>query len=362
MKSIPSPSEAKWNWSRPIEGEGPVRRFILRLHNRTSLLQKVLIANSAIVIAGGILGAAFTTRALHGSEVGALTVVAVVLVGLGISVGVNYFLLLVAFQPLFSLRTIMERVRQGNYQARADALPGDPDVRELTETFNLMLDELEQHRQQVSSQIIEAMEKERKRIARELHDETSQALTSLVVNLEAMENRMVDLDPTMGERIRTTKELTHRTLGEIRRLMYDLRPSVLDDLGLLPAVRWFVKNRLQPAGIQCDYHPEGFEEERPPEVLETTLFRIVQEALTNVLKHSRATHVSVRLWREPGFVGARVIDDGRGFNLKEMDGRDERGLGLFGMQERAALLGGRLSIDTAKGAGTTVTVTLPWEE
>lgn len=339
-----------------------MRQLFRSLHNRTTLLQKVLVANSLIVLIDSLLAATFTHYRLHDGSIFSGAVIAVILVSLAVSVGVNYVLLLLAFKPLYSLRAIMEKVRQGNYQARAYALMGDPDVMELTDTFNLMLDELEHHRQQASSQVIDAMEKERKRIARELHDETSQALTSLVVNLEAIEGRMSALDPAVTERVRHTKELTARTLGEIRRLMYDLRPSVLDDLGLIPAVRWFIKHRLQAAGIHSDFQNEGFENhERPPEVLETALFRIVQEALTNVLKHSGASSVSIRLWREPGFVGARVIDNGKGFALHDMDGRDERGLGLFGMQERAALLGGRLSIDTTRGVGTTVTVTLPWE-
>lgn len=335
-------------------------RWLWYLHSHTSIFTKVLVANALIVVAGSLSAVLIATHFWRGAAPEPVVELAFVLAGLVISLGVNYGILQLAFQPLFTLQTTLDRVRRGDFSARVPEVEGDPDIARVTEIANLMLDRLAEHRQAVAAQILRALEEERKRIARELHDETSQSLTTMIVNLEVIEQQLTDQPEELVGRVRLTKEIAQRTLDETRRLMFDLRPSVLDDLGLIPALRWFVSQRVQPRGLQVELQAHGLED-RLSEELETALFRIVQEAITNVLKHARAKHLSVTLSREPGQIVGVVKDDGRGFHPVHVVNRNEkdRGLGLFGMQERAALVGGMVAIDSAPGHGTRVRVTVP---
>lgn len=329
------------------------------LHNRTNIFVKVLVANALIVLLGGVT-VVMTLSRWRGSGGLPSAELLFVLLGIVVSIGVNYALLRFAFQPLFTLQATLDRIRRGDFSARVPPLKGDPDVAALTETANLVLDRLAEHRQAASSQILRAMEEERKRIARELHDETSQSLTSVLINLEAIEQQLpAEAEAVIG-RIKMTKEIARRTLDETRRLMFDLRPSVLDDLGLVPALRWFISQRVLPMGLQAEFQASGLEQ-RLPEELETALFRILQEAITNTVKHAKAKHLWVYLSREPGTIVGVVRDDGAGFHPVHVAGKTEkdRGLGLFGMHERAALVGGSIQITSAPGRGTTVRVSVP---
>jgi two-component system sensor histidine kinase UhpB len=337
-----------------------LKRWLIYLHNRTSIFTKVLVANAAIVVIGTLSAVLIATHFWRGRAPEPSVEVAFVLAGLIISLGVNYAILWLAFQPLFTLQETLDQVRRGDFSARVPTVGGDPDMARVTETANLMLDRLAEHRQAVSSQILRALEDERKRIARELHDETSQSLTSIMVNLEVVEKQLVDLPDEVTARIRLTKEIASRTLDETRRLMFDLRPSVLDDLGLVPALRWFINHRVQPMGLQVELHTHGLEE-RLSEALETPLFRILQEAINNAVKHAKATQLQVRLKRQPGRIVGTIKDDGEGFDQDEAFHRpdEDRGLGLFGMRERAALIGGTVKIESAPGKGTTVRISVP---
>lgn len=328
-------------------------RWIIALHNRTPLFIKVLGVNGLIVVVGALGGFAIARFGLNSEDV-----LLFVAAGLVFSFAVNFLLLRVAFGPLFWLQKVMEAVRAGQVTARSPEIPGDPDVRNLTETFNLMLDRLEATR----SQVLRAIEEERKRIARELHDDTSQALTSIIISLEVTEQALPEGSP-LRERIGSIRDYTLRTLEEVRRLTFDLRPSILDDLGLVPAIRWYLKNRLMADRLQADLEVDPrIEEIRLPEETEITVFRIVQEALTNVRRHSGATAVKVILKPEPGRLVASVSDNGRGFDPAEILVHDQRGrgLGLLGMRERAALVGGEVRIETSPGLGTAVVVEVPW--
>jgi len=336
-------------------------RWLTNLHNRTSTFTKVLVANAVIVVTGSLSGVAFITYFWRGQVPSTAAEGAFVLVGLLISLGVNYAILRVAFRPMVSLQATLDRVRQGDFTARVPEVQGDPDINRVIDIANLMLDRLTEHRQMVAAQILRAMEEERKRIARELHDETSQSLTTILVSLDVIEKQLPDnCSEEVAGRVRFTREIAQRTLDETRRLMFDLRPSVLDDLGLIPALRWFINQRVQPRGLQVEFQASGLDV-RLPDELETALFRIVQEALTNTVKHAGAQRVSVSLSRQAGAIAAVVQDDGRGFHPVHLVSKDakDRGLGLFGMQERAALVGGAVQMDSAPGKGTTVRVTVP---
>jgi two-component system, NarL family, sensor histidine kinase DevS len=203
--------------------------------------------------------------------------------------------------------------------------------------------------------IVEGQEIERRRLARELHDETGQALTSVLLGLKAVE------DAEDGEAVRQAardlRELVVAALQDVRRLAVELRPKALDDFGLVPALERLVQMFVEATGIDVQLEAQ-LGEERLPGAVETTLYRIVQEAMTNVAKHAGARHVSVVLMRRGSSVTAVVEDDGHGFRVEDVpESRD--GIGLSGMRERIALVEGRLEIESSPGAGTTLVAEVP---
>jgi signal transduction histidine kinase len=200
--------------------------------------------------------------------------------------------------------------------------------------------------------VVAAQEAERTRIARELHDETGQALTSILLGLKPLEKAVGTEGRTA---VSTLRDLVVSTLQGVRRLAVELRPTALDDFGLVPALERLAESFGERSGTRVDLEASIGESRLPTEV-ETTLYRIVQEALTNVAKHAEATHVSVTLARKDGSVVAVVEDDGRGFDAATVG---SEALGLVGMRERIALLGGRLQIEAAPGSGTTLVAEAP---
>ena len=201
--------------------------------------------------------------------------------------------------------------------------------------------------------VVEAQELERARLARELHDETGQALTSILLGLKPLE-QAAETDETRTA-VASVRELVVSTLQDVRRLAVELRPSALDDFGLVSAVERLAETFREQTGMQVDLEAR-LGEERLPSAVETALYRIVQEALTNIVKHAEATRVSILLTRKDGSALAVVEDDGLGFDPGAA--RDE-GLGLVGMRERVALVGGRLRIESAAGAGATLVAEVP---
>ena len=200
---------------------------------------------------------------------------------------------------------------------------------------------------------VETQELERKRLARELHDETGQALTSILLGLKALEQTIDSDEGRAG--VASLRELVVSTLQNVRRLAVELRPSALDDFGLTPALERLVDTYRQRASVPVHLEIQLGDERLPSEV-ETTLYRMVQEALTNVAKHADASGVSILLTRRPSSVVLVVEDDGGGFDL---GGIRDGGLGLSGMQERVALIGGRLRVESAPGKGTTLAAEVP---
>jgi signal transduction histidine kinase len=208
--------------------------------------------------------------------------------------------------------------------------------------------------------IVEAQEAERQRIARELHDETGQSLTALGLGLRGVATLLRQDVDRAAHNLRQLEGLTARSLDELQRLIADLRPSHLDDLGLAATLRWYTTELQNRSGIKIDMEFEG--DIRPlPGGVKTTLFRVVQEALTNVVKHAKASHVQVHLAYNERVVVAEIVDDGRGFDPQRLNGTS-RSFGLLGMRERASLLGGRLEVHSQPGEGTQVQVVIPFPE
>jgi signal transduction histidine kinase len=201
--------------------------------------------------------------------------------------------------------------------------------------------------------IVDAQELERRRLARELHDETGQALSSILLSLKALEEK-VEGDAALAA-VSDVRELVVATLRDVRRLAIELRPKVLDDFGLVPALDRLTETFGAQTGIGIRFESSLADERLPAEV-ETALFRIVQESLTNIVKHSRARNISIVLARKPGAVVAVIEDDGQGFNPAAV--RDG-GFGLEGMRERVGLLDGRLQIESSEGSGATLIAEVP---
>jgi signal transduction histidine kinase len=209
--------------------------------------------------------------------------------------------------------------------------------------------------------VVAAQEAERQRIARELHDETGQALTAIGLGLRGISASLPEDNEKGVRNLRQLESLTARSLDELQRLISDLRPSHLDDLGLPAALRWYAGEIHSRVPLEVSVHVRG--EERPiPSAVKTAVFRVAQEALNNVIKHAKAKSVTIRLDYADEVVGLQVEDDGCGFDMGQIDTPDRRAWGLIGMEERANLLGGVLRVDSVPGSGTRVEVMIPYNQ
>jgi signal transduction histidine kinase len=209
--------------------------------------------------------------------------------------------------------------------------------------------------QELLKEVISIQEEERKRVARELHDETSQILSALILGLDSLREK--SSDSALKENLQNTRSLAEDVLNGIHRLIFDLRPAMLDDLGLLPAIHWFAQKQLNPLGVGITF--EGREEEkRLPGPIETAIFRVVQEAINNIAKHAQAENVVISYSQIDQLVSIEIEDDGKGFDIEELRTSTDRkrGLGLLGMKERINQLEGSFKLETAPAMGTRITI------
>jgi two-component system sensor histidine kinase UhpB len=334
-----------------------MRRRLLRI----PLFYKILIANSALVAVGAVAGTLITawhvTRAPDEYHIQLIILFGAS--GILISFLVNNWVLHRALEPLDQLQDAVDEVRAGHANVRVE-LGDNSDERfdRLAETFNQMLDQLERSAQQlkhVSGRIIQAQEEERQRLARELHDEAAQALTSLLVHLRLLERAKTPEEAQA--RVKELRELTAQALEEVRRVALDLRPTILDDLGLGPALEWRVDEFNKSPDVHAAIEVRGLEQ-RLPRNVELVLYRVGQESLSNVTRHANASEVQVALWREEDWVTIEISDNGRGFDRDQVC-EGPRGLGLVGMRERLAMIGGELIVDSTPGEGTRIIARAP---
>lgn len=290
-----------------------------------------------------------------------------------------YGLTTLVTRPISKLVKATEDVSRGDLQRRVSLWWAMDEFRYLGQAFNDMIEGLEKSRNEnaklwaelknkeemrirLLDKVITAQEEERKRISRELHDQTSQSLTSLILGIKGLEN--VENPARLKEKTEELRTLASGTLEEIHDLALDLRPSILDDLGLEAALQRYIKEYTKKYGIEVDIHASGLENLRLPPRIETAFYRIVQEALTNIVKHAQAKNVGVIMERRNGNLVLIIEDDGKGFNVQEVlqAQLQEKRLGLFGMEERVSLLGGNLTIESEVDFGTTLFINVPIED
>lgn len=310
--------------------------------------------------------------------------------GIALACGAAWLLGRYVVRPLERLTRLTRRIGRGDLDQEVTAEAGD-EVGILAQSFNQMIRNLREtigrlkeseesyrlknselsavwgrlkRREEVVSRllkkVITAQEEERKRIARELHDETNQSLAALAVGLKAA-SALVTRDAEKAEKtLEDLKDSAVIIMRELHNIVYDLRPTLLDDLGLVPALRWCAETRLESHGVEVSMEVTGVSSRLPPEV-ETILFRIGQEAISNIAKYAGARHVHLCLRGAKDHVWLRVSDDGCGFDVDEVlrEKEGKRSLGLMGMMERAGLLGGKVEVESNIGAGTIISVQIP---
>lgn len=352
------------------------------------VLPLLVVSTAGLLILRQRISSILNSADAHGAEAIVLTelaneTIAVFVISAVIGLSVALLLTTVLVRPLRSLVHAMRRVRGGDLAVSVPVW-GDDEIGEVQREFNVMLNSLRESRvqlltqqqeltqlnqenlqllsdvrvkserlQQLLHRAILAQEAERQRLARELHDETGQALTSLTLQLKALQEE-TKLD-VIYDRLNGLRYLTSRTVEEVRRLSIDLRPAALDDLGLVPAIRAYLEEWAQHSGIELQFivqSPVG----RLPSDLEIILYRVVQEGVTNIARHSHARTARIMLDHIGRSVLLTIADDGDGIDLAAHRGD---GLGLAGMRERVEMAGGHWQIISAPAAGTRILIDLP---
>jgi signal transduction histidine kinase len=215
------------------------------------------------------------------------------------------------------------------------------------------VEQAQREAQRLSTKLVDAQEEERRRISRELHDEVGQSLSALLVGIGNLNNAVpANSDPTIPEQIGLIRSIAERCVSVVRNMSLLLRPSMLDDLGLVPALEWQARETSRGSGMRVSVVAETVPENLPDEY-KTSIYRIVQEALHNSVRHARADNVRIQLQYTPDLLTLSIQDDGSGFPTRN------RGLGLLGIEERVRRLGGTLSIDSEEGSGTLLSINLP---
>jgi two-component system, NarL family, sensor histidine kinase UhpB len=282
------------------------------------------------------------------------TLVIVALAVLVAALAVNLVLMLRRFAPLEKLVEDMEKVdlsRPGPVLPESiDGVAETEEVARLELAFLRMMRRLEAERRRAGSAALRAQEQERARVARDLHDEVNQSLTGLLLRLEALrEQAPPELEPQLDE----TKAVANQAMRELLSLARQLRPTALDDHGLVAAIAGQVE-QARTGGIDAKLNAEGDFSDLPGDA-QLVVYRVAQEALSNATRHSEAGRIEVALRRAGESVELAIVDDGRGFVFDE----SERGLGIAGMRERALAVGGELTIESRPGQGTVVKLLVP---
>lgn len=344
--------------STNIKIPGPIYRFASRV---LSVPIVVKIMGIGILVAsifgGAVLYQVRTTNML-------VTLAICMVIGLCLALGLTYLLT----RPVHHLMEVAERVRSGDFTTEAVVLSND-EIGKLTIAFNQMVaglraykstvDKKEASRQALIERIVGVQEDERKAIAQELHDQLGPSLSFLLMKVESREG-----GPTLAKHLEDMGAQIRSMIDEVRRLAWNMRPSILDDYGVSSALERYAEEVAEVAPFSIDYQcvhlPEG---RRMASRVEVTLYRVAQEAMTNVIRHADATQVGLVLLCQPSEVTLIIEDDGQGFDPEEIKRLgSSKSLGMAGMRERVELLGGELVVQSRPGGGTTIRARLSLDE
>jgi signal transduction histidine kinase len=281
----------------------------------------------------------------------------------------------VILKPVKAMVKATREFAAGNLRTRTGMSSGLDELSQLASAFDQMAEKLEQRQAErdraereirnsreqlrnLSAHLQSVREEERTRMAREIHDELGQGLTALKMDVSWLNRRLLEEDATLKNKLTSMEEVIDRTIETVQKLSGELRPGMLDDLGLAAAIEWQAEEFQQRTGITCEVSLRS-EETVLNRDQSTTMFRIFQETLTNVIRHARATKVEVRLDEQNGKIVLEVRDNGRGITQAEIS--DPKSFGLIGMRERVEFLDGEVAILGSPGKGTSIKVTLPLE-
>lgn len=344
----------------PPAGGSRLHRWLIAAL-RLPLFWKIVLANAwiiAMAAAGGVLlspGLAFVEPGLTVVDVA----IPLAIAGGAVSVLVNALIVRLALDPVRTLEETAARVKEGDLNVRAPDSPlADPELERLTEAFNEVLDSVAVYRRrlrEVAARSVRAEEEERRRVARLLHDDTAQRFAGLLVRLRTVETKGADPEEVEALLAEARDEIA-TALDVVRGYALGRRPPALDELGLGTAIESYARAVLRRPELDVRVAVEPDRAPIAPEA-ELALYRILQEAIDNVARHSQAARAELRVARREGRLEAVLEDDGRGFEVEDAIQRES--LGLFEMQERAAAVGGRLEIRSVPGRGTRVEASIP---
>lgn len=331
----------------PVEEQRGLLRN--RRPNRSTLLTQAIATNALAVF--GLIFFAVLVLNVNAGEGQRRTELILLMFAIALVLALNIVILRRQFAPLEKLVSTMEEIDLSQPGSRAE-MPraATEDIAELVDSFNTMIERLEDERMGKVQATVEAQESERARVARDLHDEANQALTAVILRLQAAAE---DAPPDLAEQINDAKQLASQAMEELLQVVRRLRPTTLD-LGLRNAVSSQVAEFGERSGIETEFVFEGDSRKRLTDDRELAVYRVVQEALSNVVQHADATRVEVALTVADTIV-LTVQDNGKGFNPSLPTGR----FGVTGMRERAMLVDGLLEIESGPGAGTTLRMEMP---
>jgi two-component system sensor histidine kinase UhpB len=319
------------------------------MKKRESLSGQIVAANLLLVVAALFAASAASSLDLDFDDqrlefaLLAMTVILALLL--------NILMLRRRFSPLDQLIQEIESIDPSD--AASFEAPAEPveEVERLAHAFAKLLERIEAERRRAGRLQLRAQEEERKRVARDLHDEVNQALTAILLRLEALTQIA---PPRLRDELAETKSLANQAMGELLQLARQLRPTALDDHGFIPAIEEQLRRFKAQYGIDTNLATKGELDDLGSDQ-QLVLYRVTQEALNNIARHANASSVSVEIARVDGNVALEVTDDGAGFAL----GHELRGLGLDGMAERARLVDGEFNISSSPGRGTKLKLRVP---
>ena len=334
--------------ANPAESNGAGPEPVPGVGQYTPLFRRVAALNAAVVVGACVVTIlVLSPGKLHSFAASEALVLAA---ALALVVVINLFLLRRALHPLEALTALARRVDLTRPGQRVPVGHYRSEVSELASTFNEMLARLENERRDATRRVLAAQEGERLRIAQELHDEVGQTLTAVLLQLGRSARHA---EPALGAELLETQETARASLEDVRRISRELRPEALDDLGLTSALVALTERFAQGGGLSVS---RSLDRELPPlnEEAELVIYRVAQEALTNVARHAGTDRAELSLTAADGRLTLRVLDEGKGFDPQRAEGG-----GLRGMRERAVLVGADLSVMRRSPGGTEVRLSLP---